>query len=219
MSYVSVKDFGDVLGIKGVTVRQRINRGKLVKTDSGLIDVKNPINFSAVVDVNGGDLRVFDKYYKYVESDTNIQKEITPPNKSLEKKEEVKVYHDINDELIDLDLRKKRAETSLVERKSELTQYELEKKAGNTLPVNMIEKIISINFKAIYKSIKAQTKNIATTAVQRLGGEKEDLDYILIELDNILEKTVKDAQAKSEMDLERLIDEYSEIRSRGERKV
>jgi hypothetical protein len=121
--------------------------------------------------------------------------------------------------LLSFEMRKKEAEVKVVEHNAELKQWELEKKAGSTLPVNMIEKVIAINFKAIFKSIKSQSKNIAMVMVQQLGGSKEDLDSILEQLDDILDGTVRDAEKKSSVDLEKLLDEYSEIRSRGERKV
>lgn len=124
-----------------------------------------------------------------------------------------------NAALVGFELRKKEAEVKVVEHNAELKQWELEKKAGSTLPVNMIEKVIAINFKAIFKSIKSQSKNIAMVMVQQLGGSKEDLDSILEQLDEILDGTVKDAEKKSSVDLEKLLYEYSEIRSRGERKV
>ena len=124
-----------------------------------------------------------------------------------------------NATFLSFEIRKKEADVKLAERKSELAQWELEKKAGSTLPVNMIEKVIAINFKAIFKSIKSQSKNIAMVMVQQLGGSKEDLDSILEQLDDILDGTVRDAKKKSSVDLEKLLDEYSEIRSRGERKV
>jgi hypothetical protein len=124
-----------------------------------------------------------------------------------------------NQVLLDFEKRKREAEVKLIERNAELKQWELEKKAGNTLPLDMIEKVIGINYKAVFKSIHSQTKNIAMVMVQQLGGSKDDLNSIMIELENILDKTVKDAEKKSNVDIEKLIEEYSEIRSRGERKV
>ena len=138
---------------------------------------------------------------------------------SIEEKRILLEQKKVNALLLSYELRKKEAELKVIERNAELKQWELEKKAGSTLPVNMIEKVIGINFKAIYKSIKSQNKNIATLMVQKLGGSKEDLGSILDEMDNILDVSVKDAEKKSSVDLEKLLDEYSEIRSRGERKV
>ena len=124
-----------------------------------------------------------------------------------------------NLELLSLDRRKREADVKLAERKSELAQWELEKKAGNTLPLDMIEKVVAVNYKAVFKSIHSQIKNVAMVLVQQLGGSKDDLNAIMIELENILDTTVKDSQKKASVDIDKLIDEYSEIRSRGERKV
>ena len=55
--------------------------------------------------------------------------------------------------------------------------------------------------------------------VQQLGGSKEDLNSIMIEMENLLDTTVKDSKKKAKVDIDKLIDEYSEVRSRGERKV
>lgn len=269
MGFVTVKDFGEALGVNGVTVRQRIVRGKLVKNEYGLIDVTNPINYSYVVETKGGDLSIFDSYYKSVDSLANVIKKSTLANKSLKNvvvnKKEVAIVENVdlkevnenkalgnsvqavesqkndpkkieqklsteekrimseqkktNALLLSYDLRKKEAEVQLVERNAELKQYELEKKAGNTLPLDMIEKVIGINYKAVFKSVHSQIKNIAMVMVQQLGGSKEDLQSVMIEMENILDVTVKDSQKKAKIDIQKMIDEYSEVRSRGERKI
>ena len=83
MGFVTVKDFGLALGVNGVTVRQRIVRGKLVKNGNGLIDVNDVTNFAYVVEINGGDLDVFKEYYKSIDNTTNVKKKINKPNKNL----------------------------------------------------------------------------------------------------------------------------------------
>lgn len=141
------------------------------------------------------------------------------PKMSAEDKEIIIQERKQREILLSFDIRKKEAELKLVERNAELKQWELEKKAGNSLPLDMIEKVIAINYKAVLKSSHSQVKNIATVIVQQLGGSKDDLNRIMIELEAIFENTVKDSKKKSAVDIEKLIDEYSEIRSRGERKV
>jgi hypothetical protein len=137
---------------------------------------------------------------------------------SLEERMILKQQQEQRESLVRYELRKKEAEVSLVERNAELKQMELEKKAGNTLPLDMVENVMTINFKAVFKSVHSQLKNIAMVMVQQLGGSKEDLNSIMIEMENILDNAVKDSKKKSAVDIEKLIEEYSEIRSRGERK-
>jgi hypothetical protein len=276
MSIVSVKDFGEALNISGGTIRSKISRKQLLRNKKGFIDTENPTNYIYLLEVNGGDQSVFDKYHQGVISKSKVVKKTTVLNKSVknissdenkiisaeqtaiisgksknnnpsdskekmptaqaveteiipEKKVVEKISPDekkimleqkkANALLLSFEVRKKEAEVKLVERNAELKQYELEKKAGNTLPLDMIEKVIAVNYKAVFKSVHSQIKNIAMVMVQQLGGSKEDLNSILIEMENLLDTTVKDSKKKANVDIDKLIEEYSEVRSRGERKI
>jgi hypothetical protein len=120
--------------------------------------------------------------------------------------------------LASFDVRKREAEVRLVERRAELAQFELEKKAGNTLPLDKVETLMAINYKSIFKSFYSQLKNIALITVQNLGGSKEDLNVIMKDLEKHLNHIVKMSKENAEKEIEKLVDEYSEVRSRGERK-
>lgn len=153
-----------------------------------------------------------------------VETKKTEPKKTESKltlieKRQLSAQMKINETFASFELRKKEAEVKLAERNAELKQYELEKKAGNSLPLDMIENVISINYKAVFKSVHSQIKNIAMVVVQQLGGSKEDLNSIMIEMENLLDATVKDSKKKAKIDIDKLIDEYSEVRSRGERKI
>jgi hypothetical protein len=137
---------------------------------------------------------------------------------SLEDKRALKVQEQYNKDILEFELRKRKADLDVKETESAIKQMQLHKIAGNTLPLDMVENVMTINFKAVFKSVHSQLKNIAMVMVQQLGGSKDDLNSIMIEMENILDNAVKDSKKKSAVDIEKLIDEYSEIRSRGERK-
>jgi hypothetical protein len=280
MSLVKILDFCEALAVKEGTVRSKISRGQLVCNEKRLIDTQNPINFIYILEVNGGNQTVFEKYHVVSSTDTNIRKKVSPKTKntlnnvktnalektpikkavipekpknkkpneikgsvkvapshkttiSEEKKEVIKkeitltpeekkkkrFEEKMNTTFLEFERRKKEADVQLQERKAELAQWELEKKAGNTLPLNMIENVIAINLKAIFKNNLSLANNVAYVIVNQLGGTKEDLHTIRTELENVFDKTVKDIEKKTSVDIEKLIDEYSEIRSRGERKI
>lgn len=149
----------------------------------------------------------------------SVETKKSEPKLTLEEKRQISAQRKVTETLASFELRKKEAEVKLAERNAELKQYELEKKAGNSLPLDMIENVISINYKAVFKSVHSQIKNIAMVMVQQLGGSKEDLNSIMIEMENLLDITVKDSKKKAKVDIDKLIDEYSEVRSRGERKI
>lgn len=153
-----------------------------------------------------------------------VETKITEPKKVVEKlsaqeKADKEMEKKARESFLQIEIRKKLADVLVVERNAELKQYELEKKAGNTLPLDMIENVIAINYKAVFKSIHSQIKNIAMVMVQQLGGSKDDLNSIMIEMENLLDTTVKDSKKKAKVDIDKMIDEYSEVRSRGERKI
>lgn len=280
MGFVTVKDFGIALGVNGVTVRQRVVRKKLIKNDYGLIDVNHVTNFSYIVEINGGDLSVFDKYYKSIDNGTNVKKKfnkpnknisflnksqnevfITPKTKEISEKKEIKEVNDskgsVNSlhgletkknnpkqvdalanviketaserlekkriaqhqqSLVDLDLRKKTADALLVERQSELRLIQLEKIAGNTLPLDITTNLLRINLQSIFKTFSMELENIATISVETLGGTRTDLVKITNAQNIMLKKIVENAKANANQEIEIYIQEYTETRSRGERK-
>lgn len=275
MGFVTVKDFATALGVNGVTVRQRIVRGKLLKNEYGLIDVTEPMNYSYIVEINRGDLSVFDKYYKSVDSLAKVSKKTIAPIKKIEKiivenksvkkevilpqkseKEEIKEVNDskglVNSlhrtdnknkkpiseqpkltleekrilarekqqrlDLIDLDLRKRTAETTLVERNSELRQLQLEKIAGNTLPLDITKSILTINIQTIFTTFNSEIDNMVTITVEELGGTRADAVRIQNKLKVVFKKLIETTKDNSNREIEKVVNEYADVRSRGERK-
>lgn len=268
MCLVKVKDFGDALGISGGTIRSKISRGQLLRNKNNLIDTENPINFSYLLEVNGGDQKVFESYDIKPIGRANVAKKVSPPSKKQtkvvvpEKKvenasknapdskktdfekpskikgsvniaptvetkipkltPEEKLEKDLakrhNQTLLEIDIAKRQADLHNVQRTAEIKQMQLEKIMGNTLPLDQVMSIMAINYKAIFKSFHAQLKNIASTMVQNLGGTKDDLNAIMIELEQSLNHIKETARENSNDDIEKLIEEYSQVRSRGERK-
>jgi hypothetical protein len=273
MKYVTVKDFGDVLGVNGVTIRQRILRKKLIKHESGLIDVTDVLNFNYILGINGGDLSVFDNYYKSIPNGTNVNKKFNKatkkqtfsennlqdekveqkvPAKSTEITQKVenekpskikgsvrvassveteKVHKETQEERLekkrvekqrrtfqDLELRKKEADVLFVERQSELKQIQLEKIAGNTLPLDITANLLKINLQQIFKTFSIELENLATISVETLGGTRADLVKITNAQNAMLKKIVETAKVNANQEIEIYLQEYSETRSRGERK-
>lgn len=198
--------------VKKITINQNVVKNE-VKTVENHQKVKN----EKPNEINGSVNIAPTVETEILEQKKHTKNEVYKP--SAEEIREKKFQEKINKSFLELEKRKKEAEVSLVERNAELKQWELEKKAGNTLPLNMIENVIDINFKAIYKTNFSLANNVAYVVVNQLGGTKEDLHRIRQELENVFDKTVKDTENKAALDIQKLIDEYSEIRSRGERKV
>ena len=137
---------------------------------------------------------------------------------SVEEKREKEVERKARISFLDMEVRKKQADLSVVERNAEIKQMQLEKIAGNTLPLDITKTLLKVNLQSIMKTFKAELENIATISVEILGGTREDLVRITNEQDLILSKLIKIAKSNADLEIERIVNEYSEVRSRGERK-
>lgn len=180
-------------------------------------------------------------YKKEVITPEKLPKKITPTQKvkSLKTNAEVTTRHTVetkipklspeekierdlakrhNKSLLEIDIAKRQADLHNVQRTAEIKQMQLEKIMGNTLPLDQVMSLMAINYKAIFKSFHSQLKNIASTMVQNLGGSKDDLNAIMIELEQVLNHIKETSKENSNDDIDRLIEEYSQVRSRGERK-
>lgn len=151
----------------------------------------------------------------------------TPPKKVVVKETKLSAQEKFEKDLakqqmqimLEIDIAKKKADLDLVQRNAEVRRMQLEKIMGNTLPLDQVMSIMAINFKAVFKSLHSQIKNMTSTMVQNLGGTKDDYNAIMIEMEEHLNNSVKMSKEKAQMDIDALIEEYSEIRSRGEKKA
>jgi hypothetical protein len=275
MALVSKKDFAEALGISYGTIRSKVSRKQLCCNRKGLIDTENPRNYIYLLEVNGGNQEVFDKYNLDSKSLTNVNKKITPAIENIKKvivskkndtiaSEIVQkvVFKEVNDskglvkvvpavetkkntskiidenqtkltleerrtkkeeekarrDLLDYDLRQRRANAEYKERESELKKMQLEKIAGNTLPLDLTKTILKINCQAILVQFLSSIENMVAVTVEELGGVRADNVRITNELKKIFKKTVENCEKSAEREIENAVAEYSDVRSRGERK-
>lgn len=150
---------------------------------------------------------------KYQETIPEPEPKETAEDRKLKREEER-----IRKEQLDYDLRLKKANAISKEREAELKTMEIEKKMGNTIPLDKVISLMAINYKAIFKSFHANLKNIASTTVHSLGGTNDDLHNVMKELEESLNHIIEKSKEKAAHDVDMLVQEYSEVRSRGERK-
>jgi hypothetical protein len=141
-----------------------------------------------------------------------------PIKETAEERRIAKEQRESNRILLQYEIRKKEAELSLVERNAELKKMELEKKAGNTLPLDLVRKIEVINFQTILNTFLTESRNMATIMVERFGGSRSDVVEIEKKLNIQFKKTVETIKKNVDREIENAVSEYSEVRSRGERK-
>jgi hypothetical protein len=143
------------------------------------------------------------------------EKRIRLSSKEIQEREEQKR---LNQELKDYETRKKRADAEYRERESELKKMQLEKIAGNTLPLDLVKKIVTINCQAILIQFMSSIENMVSVTVEELGGNRADNVRIMNRLKVEFKKVVDNCGQNAGREIENAVSEYSEVRSRGERR-
>lgn len=205
MSVLSVKDFAVLAGISYDTAKKNCQRGNILKGTDGKIDTDNPVN------------------KLYLSSNPSAKAKIKEPvpentvKESVSKEPKKRVASKEEKEATSLRLRKVNAEVSLAERNAELKQIELERKAGNLMPLDMVEKILVINIQAIFKNVESENENIAGILVDKLGGNRDDLAEVNQMMREVLSKAIAKSQKDAAKEIETLILDVSESRGVGQR--
>jgi hypothetical protein len=199
MALLSIKEFGESMGMSYDTTKKNVSRGNIIKGTDGKIDTENAVN----------------KLYFDNQIALGGTKNAKTPAKKIDKRDEKKTLSEkprllTKDQqvLLDIELRKKRADVDLVERSSELKRIQLEKQAGNLLPLDLVEKCLVINIQSIIKGFKTERDNMSRIVVEKFGGTRKDLVEVNLELDKILDMVVKKAKKEASYELENAINTY-----------
>lgn len=203
MAKLKVKDFVETYDIKESTVKSYVHRKKLHKDAKGFIDTENPINKLLISELK-------------LKKATNKVGASNPKGKDSGKAEKEKPTGLTESQKVyaDIDLRKKIADAELAERGSELKRIQLEKMAGNLLPVELVQSILVINIQSLIKNFESELENMASIYVT----DRELLANVITKLKELLSKIVLKSKEDAMFEIENAINEYQEVRSRGERK-
>lgn len=207
MAIVSLTEFAEMIGMSYDTAKKNAQRGKIIKGTDGKIDTDNAVN------------RLFlDKKKAQNINKPNpvvAQNDVSKTRKTVERPTGLTAQQK---QYADIDLRTRIAAAETKEREAELKRLQLEKLAGNLLPVDQVEKIIVVNVQAILKNFRSERDNMALVMVERFGGSRKDLVEITTALDKIMDVVISKAEKDANYELDIAVSQYQEVRSRGERK-
>lgn len=206
MPKYKVRQFAEAYGIKESTVKSYVHRKQLQKDDDGWIDTELDKNKLFILEM---ELKINNGTTQKVSVESSVLKKTV--EKPTGKTKEQQQYADI-------DLRTRIAAAETKEREAELKRLQLEKLAGNLLPVDQCEKIIVVNVQAILKNFRSERDNMALVMVERFGGSRKDLVEITTALDKIMDVVISKAEKDANYELDIAVSQYQEVRSRGERK-
>lgn len=200
MAIVSLQEFADSLGMPYDTAKKNAQRGNIVRGTDGKIDTENPVN------------KVFFDKKKALISTKPVKEQSEKPTKKTV--ERVTGQTESQKQYLDLDLRTRIATAEAKEHESALKRMQLEKMAGNLLPVDLVENVLVINLQTIFKTFEGELENIASLFVT----DRKELTEVMTKQKELLAKVIEKAKSDAMHEIDNAIDEYKEVRSRGERK-
>ena len=177
----------------------------------GLYDTENPINKLLLTELQAGFRQ------KKGEVKKTQPKKVAQPKKDSKKDpdnvlgDEVNLFSFTYEEI---DYRTKLANAEKLERESELKRIQLEKLAGNLLPIDIVESILTINIQNIFNTFSLEMENFASFYITN----RELLTTAIENQKHLLERCISKAMEDSELEIRNAINDYQEVRSRGEKK-
>ncbi len=213
---VDRKTFATMCGTSIGIVNVNVKRNKIVVMDNGLVDTDNVVNNSFMK-------KYQHKVHHVVKVDkvdneklyNEVVKKVESAPKSTNRKKQ-------NNESIDSsnwDLRKKKADALKSELSVEKTQMEIDKLAGKLIPLELTDNILATYTRSIITVFENDMINIASLYTDILAaGDRKYLAEITGKLNNSLDDSIKRAKDVAIQEIENAVENYKEVRNRGERK-
>ncbi len=216
--FIKPKEFALAVGVSYNTLKQHFSRRKVFKTD-GYVDTEyelNKIYIEKQTKGKGLNFSVLTEKEEPVQEQSS-PKEVPSPIEHVPQTKSAPKSHK-EDSFTKLDQRKKLAEIDKTERDVELKQLQIEKILGQLAPVELIQKILSVNMQHIFKTFENECTNIASEYSEILGGDRDSITDMTKKMRESVKRIVSTTNKKSKQDIEAAINEYATTRSRGEKK-
>lgn len=215
MAIVTRKEYAEISGIDAKSIGVYVKRKKLVELSDKRLDTEAPMNKMFIQLRKQKKLTATTKKEKTALKDKSKPPEEIhtqlPPKKTAEEKRSDKE----NDNLI---LRKLKADTEKAEADNELKNLQLEKMMGKLIPVDLMHGVIKINIQNIFFTFENDLINIASIYCDKMaGGDRSMLSAVIADIRPRLERLIKETKTNAAKEIEVLIEDYANTRSRGQR--
>ena len=235
MALVNREEFAALCGKERNYINTYIGRGKIMLTDLKQIDTDNPVNKlfkknclnlakkSALVEKQAKKQptkqEISDTYEQVVEKVEAIPVKVYSKTETTEQTTKRKKQYVEDQDSVNWDARKKKADALKAERGAELAQLQVEKMMGNLMPVDLVEMILKVNIQDIFKTFENELINLGSIYCDILaGGDREKLAEIVTKLRLKLSETIKRIESTAAQEIDNVVEDYAEVRNRGERK-
>ena len=207
---LTIEQLANATGQKVSTIRVHVNRKRVTRGKDLMFNVDLDKNKAYINEITKG-AGLYGK--------VTVQKVVKGASKSLTDGVTDEVVKP--KELTDTEKfykEKQNLELEMMRRNAELKQFELEKKAGNVLPVDVVEKVLSINLQAIFRNFEQGCENIGSKYAEIMDCDREQTAKMTVELRAVLGRLIEKAGKDAAKEIEVAIFDHQETRDRGQRK-
>ena len=229
MAELSKKEFAALCNTTEGIITTNLSRGKLVWQNK-FFDTTDPLNKmffekyrlknleekkkQSTVQQRKEDIEVM--YNEVVEKATT---KVVETKQTKEKEVAKKESHAKSQRTVDWNDRKLKAEVRLKEKQGEKAELELEKLAGKLIPLDLAFDIIRIHNREIFATFQNDVENLAGVFCDILAsGDRKKLAELTSKLNTALDVCVKRAEDVALASIRNAVEDYQEVRNRGERK-
>jgi len=213
--------FASALGVQNAYVKVNVNRGKIFEDSEGFINLKHPTN-KIFIDNHLSNGKTFDINLIYTKSQPkNIVRSVpvVKDEYTEQKKEKPRKTTDSEkEERASLIEEKTKLEIEKLRVTIEMDQLKKSKIEGTLIPVDAIQHVFMWAIDTFHKSYVQEVDALANVFKQVYGADHNKYIRIIKELTQALNKIKTDAKDNLINGVDGVINEYQEVRGRGERK-
>ncbi|MEM8938249.1 MAG: hypothetical protein AAGC64_02760 [Bacteroidota bacterium] len=208
--FIEARDLAEAIGVKYETLRKHITRKKLFRSGK-FIDTEFAPNKDYILDQTDGkglDLS------KLSNKSSDKRKEVTNASPNVENEQGDSLEPEFGPEN-SLSLEKKRAEIEKIKCETEVKKKQLERMRGELMPVELMGKIMTVNFQSVFREFESQGEIIATMFCQSMGGNSAQLTKMTEEFRKCIQRAVDRAKHDSAIQIKKVIKDYVSEINRG----
>jgi len=215
MSELTREEFAAICGVTRNAINTYVGRRKINVLEDGKIDTEDVLN---KIFIKARKQKAQEKKIKAVPSNAAKNQPTTSSQKKPTRRK-TKAEREEEEQNSNLTLRKLKSDTEKAERENEIKKLTLEKMMGQLMPVDLMHGIFKINIQNVFKSFENELVNLASIYCDIMaGGDRSKLSEVIDSMRTNLHRIIKETKANSKKEIEGVINEYAETRSRGERK-
>jgi len=215
------QEFAEFCGVNASIIAVNVQRKKIVRDQDNMILISDPVNVS------------FKKRRDYLQTDAGqatIEGAATRKRGQLKNEKLTAAQKEVK-KLLKAEAKKKTpmeiwrekkiiADAKKAQYEAELKAVQLEKAMGKVIPIELLHTILKINIQHIFIGFENELQNIASVYCDVLaGGDRGRLAEIISKMRDVLERIIKRTEESADKEIELAVDEFAEVRSRGESKV